>query len=384
MIKVQSSIKSNRRRTTTITFFLALSVAAFVASGVSYGAKLPSTTLDAAMCTKIGGSWTTNTCTIQGNGVANQPFTVSNGVTLDVKGSLTINSKVANSGSMIVENASGVPQGQFDSWITGVLVNGALNNSGSITIQNTTPIEYDGTDATKGLRTVGLTVGQSTTDYADLNAYVMGSLTNSGTITIQNTNDTRGLENLGTIINSASGTITVANNGSTEFCVGIYNRRNGFPGRLTNEGTITISNAGYHTFGLYTVGYLTNSGVLTVNSLTEAATGIYNAGSFVQTSTGKYTNNHGTLDVNNQTVYGWGNVNNSGTMINFGTTYVNGTFLTLDYAMINYGTIYSSATGAMVQGSGPMLNYGTIYNKGLIYGGKNFYICLDQEGGTGC
>ena len=120
MIKIErsrSNKKSKRIGTTTIiTFVLAFSVAAFVASGVSYGAKpAPPTTLSSAICTKIGGTWTTNpnACTIPTgiDGVANQPFTISNGVTLDVQGSLTINPgitvAIANSGTLIVENTGG-------------------------------------------------------------------------------------------------------------------------------------------------------------------------------------------------------------------------------------------------------------------------------------
>ena len=62
MIKIErrssSNKKSKRIGTTTITFVLAFSVAAFVASGVSYGAKPPSVTLNATVCSSIGGTWT--------------------------------------------------------------------------------------------------------------------------------------------------------------------------------------------------------------------------------------------------------------------------------------------------------------------------------------
>lgn len=388
MTNIESIKKSKRIGKTTITFVLTFCVAAFAASGVSYGAKpFPATALSPTVCSKIFGVWTTNACTIPAgiDGVAKQPFTVSNGVTLDVKGSLTINSgitvAVANSGTMIVENAGGVTQSQFDDWKTGVLVYGTLANSGTITIANV----YDGS-----VRTVGISVWASATDFNDLSTYVYGTLTNSGRIDIQNSGETRGIENLGTITNSASGTITVANSGDSNYCVGIDNKRFDAPdgsiqATLTNAGTLTISTSGDNTYGIFSYGFLTNSGLLTVDSLSGAATGIYNGGSFTQTTTGTYYNNHGYIDYEDTFSSVWGNYNTNGTMINYGTTYVNGTFLTLGYTMINYGTIYSTSTGAMIEYGGSMLNYGTIYNYGIIYGGKNYGTCIDEPPtGSGC
>lgn len=391
MIKIKSSSINKKSKIigTTITFVLAFFVAAFVASGVSYGAKpFSPIALSPTVCNRIGGVWTTNTCTIPAgiNGVANQPFTISNGVTLDVQGSLTINMgitvTVANSGRIIVENAGGVSQpNQFDNWETGILVLGTLSNSGTITVKNTP-------DETSSVHTVGISVWVSATDFNDLNTYAFGTLTNSGTISIQNIGETRGIENLSTMANSASGTITVANSGDSNYCVGIYNRRFGGPiqGALTNAGTITITNSGDNSFGIYSKGFLTNSGVLTVNSLSGVgATGIYNGGSFTQTTTGTYYNNQGYIDNEDPMLSVWGNYNEQGTMINYGTTYVSGTFLTIGYTMINYGTIYSTSTGAMVEYDGSMLNYGIIYNSGTIVGGKNFGTCVDvPPTGSGC
>ncbi len=65
---------------------------------------------------------------------------------LDITGGLTINrgATVSNSGTIIVENVGGVVPSDFDPWETGLLVYGALDNAGTITIENV----YDGPNVT--------------------------------------------------------------------------------------------------------------------------------------------------------------------------------------------------------------------------------------------
>ena len=139
MIKIESGGSSNKKSkrigTTTITFVLAFSVAAFVASGVSYGAK-PSTptALNAMVCNRIGGVWSANTCTINEttSSLVSSGFKIYNGVVLDIKGGLTINPGVtiANAGAIIVENSGGViPNNPLHDWETGLLVYGTLRGS---------------------------------------------------------------------------------------------------------------------------------------------------------------------------------------------------------------------------------------------------------------
>ncbi len=412
MIKIESSSgnkKSKSIGTTIITFVLTFSEAAFVASGVSYGAKpSPPTTLNSTVCNKIGGVWALNACTIPAgiNGIANQPFTISNGVKLYVQGSLTINSgitvAVANSGTIIVQNAGGVipsappqlPSDLYD-WETGIVVYGTLANSGTITIQNV----YDATNPIKPQGTEGITVAFSVnaSDWNDLSTWVVvpGALTNSGTITIQNGAQTRGIENLGTIDNSASGTITVANSGTVS--VGIYNRRYGgsefyLEGTMKNAGSIPISSSGesgidsngklQYGYGIYNVGFFTNSttGTFTVNPspVSDDARGFYNAGSF--TNYGTFINNRGSVEDRTDPNLGrWGSFNNSGTMINYGTTSASatGTFYN-NLIMLNYGTITSYGVFDDETQGLAMINYGTFYNYGTILGGTNRAICIDE------
>lgn len=380
----------------------ALSMAAFVASDVSYGAK--QITLGSAVCASIGGTWTsapTNICTIAATsaGTATSSFTIRAGTTLDVKGSLTVNSGVtiANSGTIIVENAGGVNQTQeFDNWETGILLLGTLTNSGTMTIKNA-----NDTSLAAGVEgTVGLSVWASATNLDNRSTYTFGALTNTGKINIQNLNQTRGIENIGTITNSATGTITVANSGNGSSSVGIYNRRTYGPvlGTFTNLGTITIKNSGNNSFGMYTAGILTNSGVLTIDSLSGAypgpnasllfITGIYNSGAFTQTTSGTYYNYDGYINSEDPTLSAWGNYNNHGTMVNYGRLFTNGTFFTNGYTMINIGTINDTSTALLydtgLQTGSSMINYGTIYNYGTIERGEEYGICYDLVNGTGC
>jgi hypothetical protein len=401
MITMESSSSSNKKSkrigTTTITFVLAFSVAAFVASGVSYGAK-PSTptALNPTVCNGIGGVWSANTCTINEttSSLVSSGFKIYNGVVLDIKGSLTINPGVtiANAGTITVENSGGVSTPFDDSiWRAGILVYGTLDNSGTITIEN------------ESANTEGITVSVSVSgNQSDPSTYVVapGTLTNSGTITIQNREQTRGIKNLGAIANSASGTITVAN--SLTSSVGIYNRRvkltfdNQFyvTGTLTNAGSITILSSGdSNGYGIYNVSLFTNSttGTFTIDPspASDDAGGFYNAGSF--TNYGTFTNNRGTLEalIEGKQI---GSYNNAGTMINYGTTYAGtisagtGTFYN-NSIMINLGKITSHGIffdeSESLNGS-TMINYGTFYNYGAIGGGVNKGICIDEPGGGGC
>ena len=403
MIKIESSSSSNKKskrvRTTTVTFVLAFSVAAFVASGV--WAK-PPPPINATVCATIGGTWTPNTCTIPAGtgGEANQPFTISKGVTLDVQGSLTIPTGVtitnAKDGTIIVENAGGVST-PFDDpvWRAGILVLGTLDNSGTIIIKNETA-------NTEGI-TVSVSVSENDPPEPNPFAVVPGTLTNSGTITIQNRDQTtRGIKNLGTIANSHSGTITVANRVADS--VGIYNRRSDhiplgsnyyyINGAMTNAGSITISNSGDSSgWGVYNVGLFTNSakGTFTINpspaSDDAGSGGFYNKGSI--TSHGTFTNNRGTVE----SLYGptpiWGSYNEDpGTMINYGTTFVDadgaldspdfkGTFYN-NSVMINLGHITSHGVLFDESAGATMINFGTIYNYGGIGNGTNKGICVDE------
>ncbi len=395
-----SNRKGRRTGTRTVTFALAFSVAAFVASGATYGAK-PFPALNGALCAQIGGAWTTNTCTIPAestSGAVSSDLRISNAVTLDIKGALTINAgaTLANEkgGNIIVENVGGLST-SFDgpSWQAGILVLGTLANAGTITIENVTP-------STEGI-TVSVSV--SPNDPSDPNPYtvVPGVLTNSGTITIQNQDQTRGIKNLGTLANSATGTITVAN--TVGVSVGIYNRRDNHlmpgyyyvDGTMTNAGSIQISNSGKNVngqfgYGVYNGGIITTTGTFAINAsssgdlATDDAGGFYNSGSF--TNYGTLINNRGKL-ADGETAQ-LGSFNNQGTMINYGTTYVGSaqtpnTGMFVNYSgssiMINLGKIinYGGLGDATVEST--MMNYGTIYNYGGIGGGTNRGICIDEE-----
>ncbi|MDG6908446.1 MAG: hypothetical protein JRN20_21965 [Nitrososphaerota archaeon] len=392
--------------TTTLVLiaFLVISSLAMVtllSPGMANAAKAPP--LNSMMCTSLGGTWNlkTSTCTIPAvaSGVASSSFAIPPKFTLDIIGSLTINTGVtiANSGTIIVENAGGVNQSQeFDDWETGILVLGTLANSGTITVEN-----RNATTLPKGIvGTVGISVWVSATNMSDRSTFLFGTLTNTGAINIQNLNQTRGIENIGTITNSPSGTITVANSGNGSSSVGIYNRVSYGPvlGTLTNEGSITIKNSGNNSFGIYSHGILVNSGVLIVNSLSGAypgpnasllfITGIYNSGAFTQTASGTYYNYDGYVNLADPTNSAWGNFNNHGTMVNYGKLFTNGTFFTNGYTMINIGTINDTSTALLydtgLQTGSSMINYGTIYNYGTIERGEEYGICYDLVNGTGC
>jgi hypothetical protein len=369
----------------TVTFVLAFSMAAFVASGVSQAKPPAWAQLDPSVCGGINGEWTPSTCTIpEGNsGVVSSRFKIGKGITLDIKGSLTIprGMTVASSGTIIVENTGGVVPGDFDPWGTGVLVYGHLDNSGTITVQNV----YEGTSE-KGTEGITVSVAIDATDQNDPNTFevVPGALTNSGTIIIQNRAHTRGIKILGTMTNSASGAILVANSLTTS--VGIYNRREEpYPkfvtnGTLTNAGSITIANSGdYNGFGIYNQGLFTNSasGEFTINEPPEvahdAAVGFWNGGSF--TNFGKFTNDRGVYAPPTVT---WGSFNPAGTMIIHGTTSARGTFYN-SLIMINLGTITSHGLFADESTGATMINYGTFYNYGFIGGGVNKGICIDEK-----
>ena len=377
---------------------LAAGVAAFVASGVSYGA--PPKPLNAEVCKGISGAWTPKTCTIPENtsGVVSSGVKINKGDTLDIKGSLTVNPGVTidNDGTIIVENVAGVSTPFDDSvWGAGLLVLGTLDNSGGITIKNETA-------NTEGI-TVSVSVSQN--DPSDPNPFIVvpGTLTNSGTITVQNRYQTRGIKNLGTLANSATGTITVANSLTTS--VGIYNRRDNHldskyyvSGAMTNAGRITISNSGDSSGnGIYSGGLFTNSatGTFTINpsaASDDAAIGFYNKGSF--TNYGTFTNNRGSFNEVNPPTSTWGSFNElGGTMINYGTTYAGttpdrtGTFYN-DAIMINLGKITSYGVLVdLTENESPlgstMINFGTLYNYGAIYGGTNKGICIDEPGAPG-
>ncbi len=402
---IGGSSKKTKRRigTRTLRFILAFSVAAFVGSGVSYAKPKPPpvATLNEAVCTAISGVWTANICTLPAgtSRTVTSSFKIGQGFKLDIIGNLTIqrDATIDNSGTIMVENVDGIPivQDMDDSsWKPGLLVFGALNNSGTITIANVV-------EGTEGI-TVSFSVDPAAPGGPSPFIIVPGTLTNSGTITIQNGDQTRGIKNLGTIANSASGAITVANVADidTNNNVGIYNRRDGVPspyasiinGTVTNAGSITISNSGSPAdYGIYNVGLFTNSdtGKFTINEpsqgVHDAAVGLYNAGSF--TSFGMFTNDRGALT---ETLQTWGSFNPAGTMINYGTTSATGTWYN-NLVMINLGTVTNYGIMWDESAAKTMINYGTIYNYGYIDRGTDKGICIDEPStdpnvppGSGC
>lgn len=398
MIGSSHETRSGRR---TIAFVLAFSAAAFVPSGVSYAKPSPGAPLSPAVCKGIGGVWTADTCTIPegASAVVSSSFKIGDGITLDVKGSLTINRgvTVANSGTLVVENAGGVAPGEFHDagWETGVLVFGAIDNSGTITIQNS----YD---ASNSLGTEGITISFSldppVPGVPSPATVVPGTLTNSGEITIQNSGHTRGITNLGAIANSAPGVITVANRVADS--VGIYNRREDLPpkfyvdGTVTNAGSMTIANSGDASGnGLYNQGLFTNTatGSFTISpaqSVDDASVGMSNGGSF--TSYGTFTNDRGVFNPTEPWLSTWGSFNWAGTMINYGQASGTGTWYN-HVVMVNLGTVTNRGVMGDDSDGVTMINYGTIYNFGLIGGGVNKGICVDEPstdpnvpGGSGC
>lgn len=390
MERSSSKGKRDRQAPRAITLVVACSLAAFAASGAVYGAKpKPAPEINATVCAGILGVWTLRTCTIHETnaGVATTDFKITKGSTLDVKGSLTINTGVTieNSGTIVVENTGGVGT-PFDdpAWKAGVLVLGTLDNSGTITIKN------------EAANTEGITVSvsYSANNPTDPDPFVIvpGTLANSGTISIQNRYDTRGIKILGILDNAASGTVAVEN--SLTSSVGIYNRRDDalgakyyVSGAMTNAGSMTIANSGdANGFGIYNVAVFTNgtTGSFTINPGSSDAGGFYNAGSY--TNYGTFTNNRGTEETLNAGTQ-IGSFNNYGSMMNYGTTYAGtsstpGTGTFLNYAgssiMINLGKITSYGIFADISDGATMINYGTFYNYGGIGGGINKGICIDE------
>lgn len=379
------------------TFVLAFLLGAFAASGIAHARPSPGSPLNATVCKAISGTWVPYTCTIpaDASGVVSASFKIGAGVTLDVLGNLTINEgvTVTNAGTMWVHNAGGiVPDNGYDPWATGVLVFGAVENSGNLLVENT----YD-TDA--GRPTEGITLSFTARDAVPSDpeplAITRGTLTNTGNITVQNVGWTRGIKVLGTMTNAALGTISVAN--SVTSSVGIYIRREDLPptfyvdGTLTNAGKITVQNSGDSSgYGLYNVGLFTNltSGSFIINPsqvVGDAAGGLYNSGNF--TNFGQFTNDRGVFNPAAPATSTWGSVNPYGTMINHGNTDATGTFYN-EAVMINLGTITSSGVFADLSTQLTMINYGTLYNYGVIHGGTNKGMCIDETtanpGATGC
>ena len=420
----RSNKNTNRIGTITSTF-VAFSVAAFVASGVSYGAKPPTTTgLNATVCANLSGSssnWLNNTCTIPAGTDATlaSGVKITNGVTLDIRGSLTVPPGLilANSGTIIVENTGGVvpPYDGLETsnpahgdWQTGLLLLGTLDNSGAITIQNQSATNTDLHGAT------GITISVTSSQILDPNSpdwpnfkVFPGTLTNSGTINILNgVNNarTRGIENLGSLTNS--GTIAVANRGAAG--VGIYNMRYRVSldaqyyivGTLTNTGTIQITSTGpslppdaanpdqQYGYGIYNNGHFTNSKTFAIEanpSEGDDGRGLYNSGTFINYAA--FTNKRGSYSSDAATVT-WGSWN-VGTMINYGNTLVGelvdgnpsetGTFYN-EALMLNFSSILNYG---WFDDHGYMLNYGTFDNFGHVDGGANQAICIDEPGSDG-
>jgi hypothetical protein len=380
-----SKEKSKRAGTRTIGFVLAFSMAALTVSGAAYGAK-PTPNLNATVCQSISGTWASPTCTIPAgtDGVARSDFRIAKQNTLDVIGSLTINAEVTvfNSGTIIVENVGGVIPEYGNGFPAGILILGSLDNSGTITIGNLT-------DDTEG---IGVNFSFNLTDPENPQV-TPGVLTNSGTITIQNAGiGSQGINNLGVLNNAASGTITAAN--SSTDSTGIRNERFGdgqyLNGTITNAGSMTLANSGDgYGRGLSNAGSFTNSatGIFTINSSTVTdvnAYGMRNNGTF--TNFGTFINNRGTYS-GDPLLATWGSYNISpGAMMNYGKTYVgtstdgSGAFYN-EVMMINLGEITSY--GVMYDAGAFMANYGTIYNYGLIVGGGNVGICIDEPGAPG-
>ncbi len=390
MSKIESSrSKVESKRTGTMALVLAFTMAAFSASGAVYGAKpKPGPDINDAVCTSISGVWTSHTCTIPAgsDGVASSNFKISKGNTLDVMGSLTINAEVtiSNAGTIIVENVTGVTPEYGDPGVmAGILVLGALDNSGAITIKNVT-------DNTEGIAISAL-FGPNDPPVPNPYLVVPGVLTNSGTITIQNTGQTQGINNnLGVLNNSASGTITVVN--SLTSSVGIRNER---LSTITNAGSMTIANSGEVAVGsvsggrgISNAGFFTNAatGTFTISPSGvegDTAWGLRNNGVF--TSFGTFINNRGSYNNIDPLSSTWGSYNLSpGAMMNYGKTYVGtpsdprGTFYS-EFLMMNLGEITSYG----VLDGGGYINYATFYNYGLINGGENVGLCIDEPGSSG-
>lgn len=355
------------------------------------GAAKPTPTLNPAVCTAISGQWTWPTCTIPegSNGVASADFKIAKPTVLLVRGSLTVDAGVTitNAGSIVIENSGGVIPVEFgDGLMVGVLIRGALDNAGSITLQNVSP-------GTAGIATV---VSVTPNDPPAPNRFRVapGVLSNSGVIAIQNAGETQGINNLGSLNNAESGVIVAAN--SLTGSVGIRNRRDAslgsqyyIVGALTNAGGITTANTGDGgSRGISNSGAFVNAatGTFTIGASSVSdvlAYGFRNNGSF--TNFGTFINNRGVFNLDLAADSTWGSYN-LGVMINYGKTLVGtsashaGTFQN-EGLMLNLGEITSYGTFNDMTGS--MVNLGTFYNYWLINGGGNLGICVDQPGSLG-
>jgi hypothetical protein len=344
------------------------------------------------VCANISGSWVAPVCTIPAgvNGVATSDFRIAKPNTLEVRGSLTVPEGVTllNAGNLLVENSAGVPIGDFDDsgLLAGILLFGFIDNSGTVTIRNTEA------------NTVGIAISVTVSEFdptaIDPFVVVPGVLSNLGMVQVQNTGSSQGINNLGTLYNAASGSISLAN--ALTGSVGIRNRRDStiasqyyLVGDLTNAGILTTGNGGDGSSrGLSNSGAFTNTatGTFTIgaSSVTDPlAYGFRNNGTF--TNVGTFINNRGQLDDIDYLLSTWG-CYNIGTMINYGVTFVGseavpvGSFYN-EAILLNIGDI--TTYGTLFDAGGYMVNYATIYNFGLIVGGANLGICLDEPSGFG-
>jgi hypothetical protein len=365
----------------------------FAVCGVAHAAK-PVPSLNAAVCASLSGLWASPTCTIpEGvNGVASADFRITKSNVLDVRGGLTVNKGVtiANAGAIAVANTMGVVPPEFDEagLMAGILVLGAIDNAGVITIGNQA-------DSTVGIA-ISVSVSVKESDPLDPNPLLVvpGALNNSGTVVIQNSGQSQGINNLGSLSNAATGAITVAN--SLTGSVGIRNRRDSsvgsqyyIVGTLTNAGRLTtgeggdgasrgVSNSGSFinaVTGTFTIGASTVTDVL--------AYGFRNNGTF--TNFGTFINNRGSYDNSVPENSTWGSYN-LGTMVNYGKNYTGtaaqrtGSFYN-EALLLNLGEITSY--GDIIDVGAFMVNYATLYNYGRILGGVNLGICIDQPGSFG-
>jgi len=307
--------RSNVLSTKTLAMAATAVVAAmaFLMGGLALqNANAVSGTLNQSVCeTDIGGSWSTDTCTITSQVI------ISPGETLTIPQGTTF----------VVATTSG----------DGVRNNGTIINQGTTRVENTGGL---------GIRNMeeGLV---NNTDSGTL------VIANSGSFSIGIQND------MGTTSIVNYGTISVQNGGSGE-TTGIGSSR-GSPS-IYNYGTINVNSSGTATSETIGISNHFNSHFINTGTIN-----LDNTGNSAGLLNNEFISNSGTINANSNSAYALGNnekIVNTGTIIINGFSFTRGDFTNDGQIQINAGATFKSGgtTGSILKNG----NTGTISNNGFF------------------
>jgi fibronectin-binding autotransporter adhesin len=312
-------------------------------SGFSNGGTLAQT---AGMINAAAGGFT-NTGTVNASGGAINGAIVngsgSNAGTFDVTGTVTSNSTFANAlGSTLTVNG-----GSYS-------INGAVSNSGTITIGITTAGSLTTQAGIANGGAITVYSGSSLTDLSTAGITNTGIISNYGTVSAA-------LTNYGTVTNEASGNWT----GNVTSLSGTITNDGTWTGNVTgnalliqNNGTWNPSNVATTNFN--NAGTADMSGTLNATTVTNTGTFTVETGGLTGTIT-TFNNNGGTLAVGSNTFTGIGTLNNAAAI----TIGANGS--------LTAGTITQSTGGSITNTGGTLdgttsiaINAGTVTSTGTV------------------